>query len=93
MRFSETIRLSTRESQRRKEQGESRETGSQKFSHETGRRLSGVALGVMKDAWDGRAIRIRGAVLRFRDGRGQTESVIDVMAFITSAHKSRPRLV
>jgi hypothetical protein len=66
---------------------------SQKFSHETGRGLSGVALSVMKYAWDGRLIRIRGAVLHFRDGRSQTKPVIDAMAFITGAYKTQPRLV
>jgi hypothetical protein len=95
MLFRGTLRLSTCESQRRKEQGDSRELESQKFSHETGRRLSGVALSVMKYAWGGSAIRIRGAMLHFRDGTSQTESEIDAMAYMTStqALKARPRLV
>jgi hypothetical protein len=46
---------------------ESREHGSQKFVHETGHGLSGVALSVMKYAWDRQVRLIIEAVLCFKD--------------------------
>lgn len=52
----------------------SRELGDQTFSHETGRRLLRVPLGVMRCVWEGEISRIGEAVLWFKDGeakRGQ----------------------
>jgi hypothetical protein len=57
--------------QRRGNFGEARRSGNQKFGNETGRRHLGVALSVMKYTWDGRVIRIRKAVTRFRNGGSQ----------------------